>query len=326
MRVVIPERQKNFLQVCSVVFGAVICAVPSSRIPEPTMDTDTQDLTDESGLAISSADLDSIAEPSRPFVGNWQTLISQTNWEKGKIIFGWRTALQDQGLPNRLYSDAAWSRLVGEVSPQHVGRLRRTWERFGDVCQDYDGLYWSHFWAALEWQDAEMWLEGAVQNRWSVSDMRYQRWETMGQLAGERPGPEELVSGSAEEGVRLAESGTATGPAVREDTVFRDEGSAIQGPLREGPDFGDDEGAEQAAAARGSAASDSLVDRVDMDAILADLPDEIVLPFRDLRAAIVAARDDDWRTVKRIDVIALVNDLRMLLRKPPRPVVEAETS
>ena len=74
-------------------------------------------------------------------------------------------------------SDEAWSREVGGVSPQHVGRLRRTYERFGAVHKQYPGLYWSHFQAALDWPDAEMYLEGAVQNDWSVSQMRNQRWE-----------------------------------------------------------------------------------------------------------------------------------------------------
>jgi len=48
----------------------------------------------------------------------------------------------------------------------------------GDSSQ-YEGLYWSHLQAALDWDDAEMWLEGAIQNQWSVSQMRGQRWETL---------------------------------------------------------------------------------------------------------------------------------------------------
>ena len=54
-------------------------------------------------------------------------------------------------------------------------------ERFGESRESYDGLYWSHFQAALDWNDAEMWLEGAVQNDWSISEMRRQRGETLGE-------------------------------------------------------------------------------------------------------------------------------------------------
>lgn len=127
-----------------------------------------------------------LEEASRPFVGRWHRLVSQTNWEKGRIICQWRQALQQAGAPPSAYSDEAWSRLVGGVSPQHVGRLRRVYERFGQVAHQYAGLYWSHFLAALDWPDAEMWLEGAVQNRWSVARMQAQRAQTLGG-AGSHP-------------------------------------------------------------------------------------------------------------------------------------------
>ena len=124
-----------------------------------------------------------LQEASQPFVGRWHRLVSQTNWEKGRIICQWRRALQEAGASASAYSDEAWSRLVGGVSPPHVGRLRRVYERFGQVADQYPGLYWSHFLAALDWPDAEMWLEGAVQNRWSVARMQAQRAQTLG-LAG----------------------------------------------------------------------------------------------------------------------------------------------
>lgn len=281
------------------------------------MDADTRQLPDESQLAISSEDLDSIAESSRRFVGSWQSLISQTNWQKGKIIQNWRIKLQETCVAAKLYSDPAWSRLVGEVSPQHVGRLRRTWEKFGEVSGEYEGLYWSHFFAALDWDDAEMWLEGAVQNKWSVSKMRYQRWETLGKLKNDKPDPREIISSPDEEGVSVIASTSDSG-----ETVYKGDTPSIQGPLREGPDFGDEAGGDQA----GQRRQESPDDRIDIESILEDITDEIARPFRELRSAIINARDDDWVTVKRIDVIALVNDLKMLLRKPPRPPAETETS
>lgn len=289
---------------------------------EPQTTTETVDPA--SPLEISSEELDSIAESSQPFVGTWQTLISQTNWQKGKVIQDWRSKLKQQGVQSRLCSDPAWSRLVGEVTPQHVGRLRRTWDRFGEVYQDYEKLFWSHFFAALDWDDAEMWLEGAVQNKWSVSKMRYQRWETMGQLKEDEPKPQEIVASSGEEGVAEASASIASSLDSGE-TAYKDDGPSIQGPLREGPDFGDDEDPSS----RGSSekARDELTgDRVDLDSILADITDDIAEPFQQLRTAIVDARENDWTTVKRIDVIALINDLKMLLRKIPKPQEETESS
>ena len=114
-------------------------------------------------------------EASAPFEGRWHRLESTTNWERGRIIFEWRQALLAAGAQPYQYSDEAWSKRVGGITPQHVGRLRRVHERFAAQRDDFPGLYWSHFQAALDWDDAEMWLEGAVQSGWTVAEMRSQR-------------------------------------------------------------------------------------------------------------------------------------------------------
>src|SRR4051794_35092110 len=88
------------------------------------------------------------------FVGQWNRLVSTTNWEKGRIICQWRDALVAATAPVTDYSDEAWSQLVGGVTSQHVGRLRRVYQRFGENHTQFDGLYWSHFQASIEWQDA----------------------------------------------------------------------------------------------------------------------------------------------------------------------------
>ena len=126
-----------------------------------------------------------IDQTSEQFLGQWKRLVSTTNWEKGRIIQAWRESLRESGTPSGEYSDESWSRLAGNVTPQHVGRLRRVFERFGVVRDDYPGLYWSHFQAALDWDDAEMYLEGAVQSGWSISEMRQQRGEATGGQSGE---------------------------------------------------------------------------------------------------------------------------------------------
>ncbi|MEX1224799.1 MAG: hypothetical protein WEA31_09650, partial [Pirellulales bacterium] len=120
-------------------------------------------------------ELAALDEASQSYIGQWNQLVSSTNWEKGRIIHQWRTALQADGAPAAEYTDNAWSERVGNVTGQHVGRLRRVYERFGTQRDDFRSLYWSHFQAALDWEDAEMYLEGAAQNGWSVSQMRRTR-------------------------------------------------------------------------------------------------------------------------------------------------------
>ena len=129
---------------------------------------------------------------SLTYVGQWRGLVSTTNWEKGSIINKWRAALRASGAEPQLWSDDAWSRRVGQVTGQHIGRLRRVYERFGAMRGDYPGLYWSHFQASLDWPDAEMWLEGAVQNDWSIGEMRARRWETTGAVAADRKRDEHI--------------------------------------------------------------------------------------------------------------------------------------
>ncbi|GHT21198.1 hypothetical protein FACS189419_01700 [Planctomycetales bacterium] len=133
-------------------------------------------------------------ELSTPHIRKWQKLVSQTNWEKGTLILQWRNDLIAAGMPNSAYSDESWARRV-DISPQHTGRLRRTAERFAGKQKDYAGLYWSHFNAALDWDDAELWLEGAVQNGWSVSQMKVRRAETVGATEELKPREEDIYVG-----------------------------------------------------------------------------------------------------------------------------------
>ncbi|MEC9093064.1 MAG: hypothetical protein VX438_10190, partial [Planctomycetota bacterium] len=173
-------------------------------------------------------DADLHSTSSEVFVGQWNNLVSTTNWEKGLIIFEWRKALIEKEAPASQYSDEAWSQLVNGVTSQHVGRLRRVYQIFGESRNDYEGLYWSHFCAAVEWNDPELWLEGAIQNKWSVSQMRKQRWEVMGKTPGENPDKEPTISTELDEDFE---------PAINTEPKNKGEGST--GPLHEDPDFGE---------------------------------------------------------------------------------------
>ena len=159
-------------------------------------------------------DIAVLEQTSEQFLGKWKRLVSTTNWEKGQIISQWRTALIEAGAGASEYCDDVWSRQVGQVTPQHVGRLRRVFERFGDSRDTYAGLYWSHFQAALDWEDAEMWLEGAVQNAWSIADMRRTRGETLGIPAGGQSLEDETGAELDEDGELAGDTLPAVEPSV----------------------------------------------------------------------------------------------------------------
>lgn len=170
---------------------------------------------EEHGFGVTEREVDAA---SAEYLGRWNRLVSTTNWEKGRIICQWRQTLLSAGAPVEAASDEAWSRRVGNVSPQHVGRLRRVFQRFGEIHEQFEGLYWSHFLAALDWHDAEMWLEGAVQNGWSVARMQAERWQAVGALPHKAPREEDVVAAEPDEDADMAGDlhAEASEPSLRE--------------------------------------------------------------------------------------------------------------
>jgi hypothetical protein len=262
---------------------------------------------EEPGIVVSK----NATNQSQPFIGQWNQLISTTNWDKGQIICQWRELLQANDVPASDFSDEAWSQLVGGVTPQHVGRLRRTFERFGHVFKEYDGIYWSHFYAAIDWDDAEMWLEGAVQNKWSISGMRQQRWETLGKV-GDPPRPTEIVeTESAEETQSLA---------LSENTRNNDR-DYIEGPVHDGPDWGDDDQASGAGKST-TAEIDNEIETPKPHAIrpfesFTDLPDDVLEAASAFKVAIIRHKAAGWSEITSDDMIGLLDALKQLASLAP---------
>lgn len=178
------------------------------------------------------------------FVGQWQSLISTTNWEKGRIISQWRGASIAAGNDATNHSDEVWASRVGGVTAPHVGRLRRVHDRFGEERQEFSKLSWTHFLAALDWDDAPMWLQGEADSGWSVASMRMERWEANGADPATRPGgplPEadidEDVPAGADDGEVF---NAATGDFYDDDPTPREPPSGPSQRFEE-PDFGDED-------------------------------------------------------------------------------------
>lgn len=249
-------------------------------------------------------------EASQPFVGRWNHLVSTTNWEKGRIIAQWRAALEEQQLPIAEFSDEAWARLVGGVTGQHVGRLRRVFQRFGAVQEQYAALYWSHFQAALDWADAEMWLEGAVQNGWSVSGMRRTRWETLGSLPDQKPKSEDVVASETDEDFEPARNEAPSTITGRYDEV--------RGPnLDEGPDFGDDaQGSARAVGEMQVPSGDTAEAPVRPFADLPPLPDDVADAFEQFKLVILRHKAERWSDISRDDLLACLESLKQLALAP----------
>ncbi len=251
---------------------------------------------------------------SETFIGQWNQLISTTNWEKGAIICQWRDSLKEQEASVAEYSDEAWAQMVGGVSSQHVGRLRRTSERFGHVFNEYEGLYWSHFYAALDWDDAEMWLEGAIQNKWSISQMRHQRWETLGAVAEDQPKDSDIVT------LEMAEETQSLALAEKSEAK-RGDSDYIEGPVHEGPDFGDEgdpSGKSSAGKDGDEADADSSEDapakphQIRPFESFKDLPEDVMEAANEFKVVIIKHKLAQWEEIEKDEMLALLEALKQL--------------
>ena len=274
--------------------------------PDESLDTDAADGPEAAVVEETTAE----------FVGRWNRLISTTNWEKGRIISEWRRALIDSGAPVQECSDETWSRRVGNVSPQHVGRLRRVHERFGQTAAQFPGLYWSHFQAALDWHDAEMWLEGGVHNGWSVAQMRQARWETIGSPPDQIPREQDVVLSEMDEDVDPAEDSV---PATVRDSL-----GVVQAVEPEGyPEPGDAGDREPNELGGNAALDDSASSGQAAPAPfrpfenLAKLPDDLADAFEAFKLAIINHRLSGWCEISCGDVLAALDALKQLALAPP---------
>ena len=280
------------------------------NVSSETVESATE--AESSVLTELELDTDLHNQSSEPFIGKWNNLVSTTNWEKGKIILQWREELVAKEAPATQYSDEAWSKLVGSVTAQHVGRLRRVYQKFENNRNDYEGLYWSHFHAAIDWNDPELWLEGAVQNHWSVSQMRKQRWETMGKLPEEDPDNYHVVSAELDEDFE---------PAVNKEP--KEGGEGTTGPRHDGPDFGDEENLtadpkkETAEGSKIYADDDGeTVEFVRPFENIGELPDDLMEAFDAFKLAILHHKAEEWDQISRDDVLASLDALKELAKAP----------
>jgi hypothetical protein len=266
------------------------------------------DATDDSVASENIASPEKLELASESFVGRWNTLVSTTNWEKGRIIQQWREALIDAGAPAAEYSDEAWSLLVGGVTGQHVGRLRRVYQRFNASRESYAGLYWSHFQAALDWDDAEMWLEGALSSEWSVSQMRNQRWETLGSVAGDQPHADDAVASELDEDFEPAQNTQPEAQRASREEVRDVRDDEVRAD-------GNDDEAEN---------GDEEVDATPTEEIafvrpfanLAELPDDLADAFESFKLAILRHKASGWTDISRDDLLASLDALKALAVAP----------
>lgn len=254
-----------------------------------------------------SLNLPVVEEVSSDFISSWNRLISMTNWEKGKLIHNWRSKLIETGVPRQFYSDDLLAKRLGNVSGQHIGRLRRVFERFGDTFEQYSGLFWSHFQAVLDWDDAENWLADASENQWSVATMRLQRWESIGSPAGQKPNDADIIMSEPDEDVN---------PYNDSDTVLDGRKSSVE------PNKNKDKKKKDTSSGGGtseSGADDYLGDFSSPAEAFAqmkqikDLPEDLKEAFEQLKVVILSHKVSGWREVEPQRILTFLNAMKVVV-------------
>lgn len=259
-----------------------------------------------------------IDEIASEFVGFWNLLVSQTNWEKGKVIHSWREKLQAAGLPKRVYSDDALSQRIGNVSPQHVGRLRRVYERFGDR-EVLPNLFWSHYQAALDWDDADEWLEKASNEKLSVAQTRIARWEKYGPTLQTKPRDEDIVDAEQDEDVNPFNDSNSeeivSGQSLKETKEDAEKETKKQKKSKKKEDelgeFGGEEEPWEAEAKAG--VTFTTADVLDAIGKLEALPEDLNEAMESLKISILTHKLEKWETVTPILVAQYLSELKRLL-------------
>ena len=115
---------------------------------------------------MKKTDADSHAgESEEQLVGRAQEAVSQCRWVVGECAARWTERYA------RGRTDGDFAALIG-LSADQVFQRRRVWETFAGSREQFPKLKWSHFYAALNWDDAADCLRWADETHSTVAEMR----------------------------------------------------------------------------------------------------------------------------------------------------------
>lgn len=143
-----------------------------------------------------------------------QVAVSRCNWEVGECAAIWTKRF------SRGRTDSDFAALVS-LSGDQVYQRRRVWETFADVYLNYPTLKWSHFYSAINWDDAAECLQWAEDVQAGVAEMKAWRRAQRG---------EDLDAPPIEE----AFEGLPTEPALARELAPFDPGSSFAVSANEG--------------------------------------------------------------------------------------------
>jgi len=135
----------------------------------------------ENGASVAAVE----SETEETLVEKARTALSQCNWVVGECASRWTEKYA------RDRTDADFGNMVG-LSADQVFQRRRVWQTFNDVRDEYPSLKWSHFYVAINWDDASECLQWAVENQATIAEMRAWRRAVHGEDLTTDPDPNAL--------------------------------------------------------------------------------------------------------------------------------------
>lgn len=169
-------------------------------------------------------------ESEEQLVTRAQEAVSLCRWVVGECASKWTQRYA------RGRTDGDFAVLISLTGDQ-VYQRRRVWESFAALRDEFPLLKWSHFYAALNWEDSRDCLSWADETRSTVAEMRAWRRAQRGEDLSIDPVDDETVRFVPEE------------PEFVHDAANSD-GSAAGGPSRSALSAGDQERAVLAGVAR----------------------------------------------------------------------------
>ena len=129
-----------------------------------------------------------ITETEEQLINTAQQALSNCRWVVGECAYKWTRRYA------RGRTDADFGQLIG-LSPDQVYQRRRVWETFADVREQFGNLRWSHFYAAINWDDSAECLQWAEETQSTVAEMKAWRRASRGEDLTAEPTPEEEANG-----------------------------------------------------------------------------------------------------------------------------------
>ena len=145
----------------------------------------------ETGMQSGNPGLPDVTNASEPaLVSLAQQAVSRCNWVVGECASAW-TQRYAKGR-----TDADFGLLVG-LSGDQIYQRRRVWDAFHEEYEKFPELKWSHFYVAINWDDAVDCLHWAAENEATVAEMKAWRRAVRGEDLTEDAPPDAFAGDPA---------------------------------------------------------------------------------------------------------------------------------